>query len=124
MTASRLTLEHGGATLRVYVPDGLASRPGLVVMLQPTVGSGDDFARLTRFDGQARRLGWVGAYPDALNPGLLGGWDTYACCPNEFDDVGFIGRLADTLVATHRLDPVRVFVAGFSRGGMMAHRIG
>lgn len=64
MTAVRLTLEHCGAsrTCRVYVPEGLASRPGLAVMLQPTVGSGDDFARLTRFDGQAERMGWVGAY--------------------------------------------------------------
>lgn len=85
VTTLRLTLEHCGAsrTCRVYVPDHLASQPALVVMLQPTLGSGDDFARLTRFDNQAEQMGWVGAYPDAINPGVLGGWDTYACCPNE-----------------------------------------
>lgn len=126
MTAVKLTLEHCGAshTCRVYVPDHPASQAGLVVMLQPTVGSGDDFARMTRFDNQAERMGWVAAYPDAINPGVLGGWDTYSCCPNEFDDVGFISRLSDTLTAKHRIDPNRLFVAGFSRGGMMAHRIG
>jgi polyhydroxybutyrate depolymerase len=126
MSVARLDIEHGGVTrtCRIYRPDRLASPAGLVVMLHPAVGSGEEFARLTGFDQQAQRLGWVAAYPDAWNPGPSGGWDTYGCCPNEYDDVGFIAALIARVVGDNRLDPNRVFVAGFSRGGMMAHRVG
>jgi polyhydroxybutyrate depolymerase len=126
MSVARLDIEHAGVTraCRVYRPDRLAAPAGLVVMLHPAVGSGEEFARLSGFDQQAQRLGWVAAYPDAWNPGPLGGWDTYSCCPNDYDDVGYIAALIARIAGDHGLDPDRVFVAGFSRGGMMAHRIG
>jgi len=126
VSVSRLDLQHGGVTrtCRIYRPETLATPAGLVVMLHPAVGSGSEFADLTRFDQQAERLGWVAAYPDAWNPGPFGGWDTYACCPNEYDDVGFIAALIARIAGDHSLDRSRVFVAGFSRGGMMAHRVG
>ena len=122
----QLSLEHAGITrtCRVHRPVRLSSRPGLVVLLHGAVGSGAEFAVDTGFDGEADRLGWVAAYPDALNPGPFGGWDTFACCPNEYDDVGFIAALVSQLVGDHAIDPHRAFVAGFSRGGMMAHRLG
>ena len=126
MSVSRFRIEHGGVTrtCRVYRPEGLAAHAGLVLMLHPAVGSGDEFARLSGFDREAGRLRWVAAYPEALNPGPFGGWDTFACCPNEYDDIGFIAGLAARIVGDHSLDPDLVFVAGFSRGGMMAHRLG
>lgn len=126
MSVARLDIEHSGVTRtsRVYIPERLAAPGGLVVMLHPAVGSGEDFARLTDFDQHAQRLGWVAVYPDAWNPGPFGGWDTYSCCPNDYDDVGYIAVLIARVVGDHSLDPSRVFVAGFSRGGMMAHRLG
>jgi len=126
VSVSRLDLQHGGVTrtCRIYRPETLATPAGLVVMLHPAVGSGEEFARLSGFDQQAQRLGWVAVYPDAWNPGPFGGWDTYACCPNEYDDVGFIAALIAKITGDSSLDPARVFVAGFSRGGMMAHRVG
>lgn len=122
---SRLELEHSGVkrTCRIYRPEQLAVDAGLVVMLHPTVGSGDEFAQLTGFDREVERLGWAAAYPDALNAGPYGGWDTFACCPNEYDDVGFIGRVVTRIARDHDVDASRVFVAGFSRGGMMAYRV-
>ncbi len=126
MSVQRLDVKHAGVTrtCRIYRPEHLAAPTGLVVMLHPATGSGEEFARLTGFDQQAQRLGWVAAYPDAWNPGPSGGWDTYSCCPNEYDDVGFIADLIARIVGDQSLDPSRVFVAGFSRGGMMAHRVG
>jgi len=126
VSVQRLDVKHAGVTrtCRIYRPEHLAAPTGLVVMLHPATGSGEEFARLTGFDQQAQRLGWVAAYPDAWNPGPSGGWDTYACCPNEYDDVGFIADLIARIVGDQSLDPSRVFVAGFSRGGMMAHRVG
>jgi len=126
VSVQRLDVKHAGVTrtCRIYRPEHLAAPTGLVVMLHPATGSGEEFARLTGFDQQAQRLGWVAAYPDAWNPGQSGGWDTYSCCPNEYDDVGFIADLIARIVGDQSLDPSRVFVAGFSRGGMMAHRVG
>jgi len=126
VSVQRLDVKHAGVTrtCRIYRPEHLAAPTGLVVMLHPATGSGEEFARLTGFDQQAQRLGWVAAYPDAWNPGPSGGWDTYSCCPNECDDVGFIADLIARIVGDQSLDPSRVFVAGFSWGGMMAHRVG
>ncbi|TME53086.1 MAG: polyhydroxybutyrate depolymerase, partial [Chloroflexi bacterium] len=64
----QLSLEHAGITrtCRVHRPVRLSSRPGLVVLLHGAVGSGAEFAEDTGFDGEADRLGWVAAYPDAL----------------------------------------------------------
>jgi polyhydroxybutyrate depolymerase len=126
MSETRLDIEHRGVarTSRIYRPARLADDAGLVVMLHPATGDGDEFARLSGFDREAERLGWVAAYPDAWNPGPFGGWDTFACCPNEHDDVGFISQLMKRIAGDHAVDSIRVFVAGFSRGGMMAYRIG
>jgi polyhydroxybutyrate depolymerase len=126
MAGQQLSLEHAGIvrTCRTYRPERLSARPGLVVMLHGAVGSGDEIAAMTGFDREAERLGWVAAYPDALNPGPFAGWDTFSCCPNEYDDVGFIAALVKQLVGDNHLDPHLAFAAGFSRGGMMAHRLG
>lgn len=39
------------------------------------------------------------------------------------DDVAFTRRVIDRLVATHNVDPARVFAAGFSNGGQMVIRL-
>jgi poly(3-hydroxybutyrate) depolymerase len=56
---------------RIYRPATPSRRPGLVILLHGAVGSGEQMARLTNFDAQADRLGWIAAYPDAHNPGPL-----------------------------------------------------
>jgi polyhydroxybutyrate depolymerase len=82
-------------------------------------------AHLTGFDTQADRLGWIAAYPDAHNPGPDGGWNAHACCAQAgVNDVKFIRDLIDSVTMSNAIDPLRVYVAGFSRGGMMAYRLG
>ena len=110
---------------RIYRPAALSPSPGLVILLHGAVGSGEEMAQLTRFDAHADWLGWIAAYPDAHNPGANGGWDAHACCAQPgVDDVKFIRDLIDTVTKTHAIDRLRVYVAGFSRGGMMAYRLG
>jgi len=51
---------------------------------------------------------------------------TDACCDLEGrapDDVAYLTRVLDDVEAKHRVDPKRVFAAGFSNGGFMAHRL-
>jgi len=40
------------------------------------------------------------------------------------DDVGFLAALIDQLLASHRVDPARLFLAGFSNGASMTFRAG
>merc|ERR1712207_52897 len=40
------------------------------------------------------------------------------------DDIGFIDTLLDELEATYCIDRSRIYVTGFSNGGMMAQRLG
>lgn len=39
------------------------------------------------------------------------------------DDVGFINKLTDTLVARYQIDTNRIFLCGFSNGGFMVQRV-
>jgi polyhydroxybutyrate depolymerase len=112
-------------TYRVHRPRRLCLSPRLALVLHGAVGAAEEIAGVTGFDLEADRLGWVVAYPEAHNPGVNGGWDTYACCKQPgVDDVAFIATLIDELERSEGIDPKRVCVAGFSRGGMMAYRLG
>lgn len=112
-------------TSRVYRPSRRSASSRLALVLRGAIGSAEEIAGVTCFDQQAERLNWVVAYPEAHNQGVMGGWDTYACCRQPgVDDVGFIAALIDELARSDGIDPERVCVAGFSRGGMMAYRLG
>ncbi|HVJ19241.1 MAG TPA: PHB depolymerase family esterase [Polyangiaceae bacterium] len=54
-------------------------------------------------------------------------WNAHpACCDFEqkgIDDVGRLGALLASLGAEPNVDPRRLYVAGFSNGGFMAHRL-
>jgi polyhydroxybutyrate depolymerase len=55
-----------------------------------------------------------------------GGWnDCFASDESvaRKDDVGFVGALIDHAIASHGVDPDRVYLIGVSRGGWMAYRI-
>ena len=117
------TLDPGGLQrqFRVYRPNRIARAPGLVIVLHGSQGSGLQVQTRTAFDVQARRLGWIAAYPD----GYSDGWDAYGCCHHPgLDDVAFIAALIDHIEATDQINPGRVFVTGISRGGMMSYRLG
>jgi polyhydroxybutyrate depolymerase len=54
-------------------------------------------------------------------------WNAGDCCGyaarTGIDDVGFVRRLISAVSAGYRVDPSRVFVAGYSNGGMLAYRV-
>lgn len=56
--------------------------------------------------------------------GVLNSWNLGPCCPpaslGGVDDVGFLGRVLDQVRARPDVDPDRVYLTGFSNGGMMA----
>lgn len=54
-------------------------------------------------------------------------WNAGSCCGNgvlkDIDDVTFINALTDELIKNNNIDPKRIFLVGFSNGGLLVHRI-
>ncbi|HLH21801.1 MAG TPA: PHB depolymerase family esterase [Chloroflexota bacterium] len=126
-------LTFGGRerTYRLHLPpryNGRARLP-LVVMLHPRGDYARQFEIYSGMSHQADQAGFVVAYPNGLagpdDPARS--WNAGFCCgypyAHNVDDVGFIGHLLDTLLAAYRIDPRRVYAAGWSNGGMLAHRL-
>ena len=66
------------------------------------------------------------AYPDATVKPQVGltQWNEGSMFPNGPDDVGFIDALLDELESGYRINPSKVYAAGFSGGGMMSYYLG
>ena len=130
--AAARTLTHGGRQRTYLVRDfGRGGPAPVVVVLHGGGGNAANAVKMTGFDRVATREGLIAVYPDgtariASVPFLS--WNAGHCCAAareaNVDDVGFIGTIIDTLVASGRADASRVYVTGMSNGGMMTHRIG
>ncbi|MGC0391631.1 MULTISPECIES: CE1 family esterase [Bradyrhizobium] len=122
--ASADTIDVNGVK-RSYTAQLPAKRPApLVIVLHGKTQRGADMITRTAWPQVAKREGLAVVFPDGLNnswadartkagPALRGP-------PAGTDDVGFIAKLAEKLVADGTADARRVFIAGISNGGAMA----
>jgi len=58
-------------------------------------------------------------YPEGVNRSWNAGIDPN----NMINDVGFINALLDTIIANNNIDISRIYVCGFSNGGMMTNKL-
>ena len=58
-------------------------------------------------------------YPEGVNRSWNAGIDPN----NTINDVGFINALLDTIIANNNIDISRIYVCGFSNGGMMTNKL-
>lgn len=122
--ASAETIDVGGVK-RSYTAQLPARKPApLVIVLHGKTQRGADMITRTAWPQVARREGFAVVFPDGLNhawadartkagPALRGP-------PVGTDDVAFIAKLVEKLVADGTADAKRVYVAGSSNGGAMA----
>ncbi len=112
----------------LYVPEsyGEATPTSLVIALHGAGGSGLDMVLGSRFNEQADESGTIMVYPN----GIRQGWDyldrsqLHPAERDSFvDDLGFIPALIEAIQADYNIDAERIFVAGYSNGGMMALRL-
>jgi polyhydroxybutyrate depolymerase len=120
----------------LHVPATARADAPLVIVLHGAGGFGRQAATRYRFDAKADKEGFVVAAPDATpayghhpanfatnprawNDGLGRGTPAIKAS----DDIGFVLRLIDSLVAERGVDRSRVYVAGFSSGSGMAQRL-
>src|SRR4051812_13067957 len=94
------------------VPAGVGGKPApLVLALHFATGTGAQMEQVTRLTPEARRSGFVVAYPSATSGGVWAGADE-------------IGAVTRTLAAIRRsacIDPARIYLTGISNGGGMAN---
>jgi polyhydroxybutyrate depolymerase len=107
-------------TALLHMPERLADGQSvpLVLVLHGTFLRGEEMAGLTGYSDLADERGFIAAYPDPTED--FPGWNAVEA-GDLVNDVAFLGELLDYLEATYCVDERRVFVAGFSAGGTMAH---
>ena len=116
----------------LHVPSEV--RPGkplpVVVMLHGAGGDAERARLASGFDDYADADGFIVVYPNGTQAAAVPGeysWNAGACCgaPQRtgIDDVAFISAVLDEVAAQHPVDASRVYLTGFSNGGMLTYRL-
>ncbi len=103
-----------------YTPNKtlLTGKPAAVVFaLHASGGRADQAGAALGLNKLADTEGFITVYPQAADTGWASGPSA------DTDDVDFINRLADALVAQNVADPARLYLAGVGAGGGMALRL-
>jgi polyhydroxybutyrate depolymerase len=103
-------------------------QPTPVVFLLHGLGMNGKMMMAFDFRKKSDEAGFIAVCPEGTNlADVVTVWNCGGLQIDEStkpDDVTFVARLLDEMEATFHVDPKRVYVAGLSNGGMMAHRLG
>jgi poly(3-hydroxybutyrate) depolymerase len=107
------TIRFGGVARHfiLHVPAGL-SKPPVVFVLHGTGMTGAQMVTNTKMDAVADKEKFLAVYPNGIN----NSWQTAPAT-----DFEFLLAIVDTLDARYHIDRERVYVSGFSQGGVMAY---
>jgi polyhydroxybutyrate depolymerase len=129
VSTTEVRLEHDGLdrSFRVTAPVAPGETPlPVLVALHGAGGSAVTLSYLTGFDRAAAGGAFVLVEPNGTGPDAGSRtWNAGSCCGTSagtVDDIGFLGAMLDRVAGDLPIDPKRVYVAGFSNGGMLAYR--
>ena len=122
------SIEAGGVTrtYRWYAPSAQSGRRPLVFVLHGAGGTSERLARVVRFERLAAARKFIVVYPEGFEKHWndLRGIPEWTAHQRNIDDPAFFSAMIDRFVSRRQADPKRIFVAGISNGGLMAHRLG
>jgi len=129
----KMKMRAGGfrRSYRVHVPAGYdPARPApLVVVLHGALSTAKEMEKHSGFSDLADREGFLVLYPNGITLfGLLQHWNAGHCCGKAaaggVDDAGYLKAAIQEVSERLSVDPARIYMTGFSNGGMMVHRFG
>lgn len=109
---------------RQYLPSGLSNSEHvpLVIALH---GLGDDMQNFSNvgFSWFADTARFICLFPQGLQNTLVGAasWNNGTLLASTADDIGLINALIDSMYVQYGIDLSRVYVCGFSMGGIMSY---
>lgn len=113
----------------VHVPAGYNNHSPLpmVVVLHGAFDNGKGMEKYSGFSRLADREKFIVLYPNGIGIlGYLQHWNAGHCCgkaaKDNIDDVGFIAAAIEDVSHRLSIDKNRVYMVGFSNGGMMTYR--
>ncbi len=66
----------------------------------------------------------IAIYPDGLTNGFgQTAWNNGTLASSSADDITFFNKMMDVMIATQNVNPARIYVTGFSMGGIMSHHL-
>lgn len=115
---SRETLTHNDLErqFQVYFPRESDEPSGLIIMLHGANQSGGSFRGTFPVAEGARDFNFITVYPNSIGTH----WNVLTRPGNTADDLDFIRTLIETMREQHNIDDNRIFITGYSNGGMMA----
>jgi len=101
----------------------------LVIVIHGAFETARSMEKQTGFSELADRENFFVLYPNGIGIfGWLQHWNAGHCCgkaaSDDVDDVGFIGMAIEETCRMVKVDRRRIYMVGFSNGGMLTHRFG
>jgi polyhydroxybutyrate depolymerase len=113
----------------LHIPEGYtASRSfPLVVVLHGAFSTAKEMEKWSGWSQLADREGFIVIYPEGIGIlGFLQHWNAGHCCgkavDDDWNDVAFIEAAIDGTCRKYAVDKRRIYMMGFSNGGMMTYR--
>ena len=115
-----VTVEGHAEHYLLYAPpaDPKLARP-LLIALHGFLGTGANIARMSRLSAEANLHDLVVAYPS-------GAWWSWGTAPHDgrwASDLALLKAVMRDVSTRVRIDPARIYLAGFSAGGFMAQSV-
>jgi polyhydroxybutyrate depolymerase len=127
------TLQHKGRERRYYVhlPKEIQLKAErelpLVLALHGAPGNAANMLEFSGLRELADSKRFIAVFPDGTSyqDVTFLNWNSGSCCGyayvNQIDDLGFLRQLIFRLLEDYPVNPKRVYMTGFSKGGMMTY---
>jgi len=113
----------------VHIPSGYneKSRYPLIVVIHGAFSTAEKMERETGFSELADSEKFIALYPNGIGlMGFLQHWNGGHCCgkaaADDIDDVAFLQECIDKAADVLSIDQSRIYLTGFSNGGMLTYK--